>query len=205
MSDYSEKALSESIIRELEASSAVKQAMAMECIEALISAANMIVKALRLPGRKVLFCGNGGSAADCQHLTAEFIVRLSAKFNRSPLPAIALTTDTSILTACSNDFGFEEVFSRQVEALGNEGDVMVCISTSGNSTNVVKAAITARERGIKVIGFLGKEGGKLGSLMDVSINIPSVETNRIQEGHITAGHILVRLVEEQLFSGKYAG
>lgn len=186
----------------LQESAEVKLAMMNSCSSAILSAAGVIAGALRNPGAAVFFCGNGGSAADCQHLAAEFVVRLSKKRERRPLPAIALTTDTSTLTAAANDYGFDLVFARQVEALGKPGDVLVCISTSGNSKNLVEAANAARQRGMKLIGFLGGKPGLIGHLMDVSLNIPAESAMRIQEGHITAGHILVELVEDLLFDWK---
>ncbi|MBC8276936.1 MAG: SIS domain-containing protein [FCB group bacterium] len=176
--------------------------MEKETVNSIITAASMIAGCLKKPGRKIMFCGNGGSAADSQHLATEFIVRLSASRERRALAAIALTTDTSTLTAAANDYGYEHIFARQVEALGNEGDILVCISTSGNSANVVKAAEAAKSRGVKLIGFLGREPGLLGPMMNILINIPSDVCNRVQEGHITAGHIIVELVENILFDGK---
>ncbi len=187
------------ISSQLQESADIKLSMVNHCLDSIISAARLIADALNHPGGKVLLCGNGGSAADCQHLATEFTVRLSAARPRRALAALALTTDTSTLTAAANDFGFETIFARQVEALGNSGDVLICISTSGNSPNVIKAAETAKAKNVKLIGFLGESPGKLGALMDVSINIPSKVTNRIQEGHITAGHIIVGLVEDLLF------
>jgi len=184
---------------QLQASAELKLAMKNHCAKSIADAAKLIAETLSHPGGKVMLCGNGGSAADSQHLATEFTVRLSAARPRKALAAIALTTDTSTLTAAANDFGLEMIFARQVEALGNPGDVLICISTSGNSPNVVKAAETAKANEVKLIGFLGENPGKLGGLMDVSVNIPSKVTNRIQEGHITAGHIIVGLVEDLLF------
>jgi D-sedoheptulose 7-phosphate isomerase len=146
---------------------------------------------------KLLFCGNGGSAADAQHIAAELVVRMS-RAGRRAFAAVALTTDTSILTAGGNDLGFERIFSRQVEALGAAGDVLVAISTSGKSPNVVAAVRVARERGLGTVGFLGGKGGELGGMVDVAVTIPSDDTQRIQEGHITVGHILCGLLEEAL-------
>lgn len=193
--------LKKSIEEQLNASAQVKTAMSENCSDAIIAACETIADAFK-SGNKVLFCGNGGSAADSQHLATEFTVRLTAARERKALPAIALTTDTSTLTAAANDYGFDYIFSRQVEALGNRGDVLVCISTSGNSPNVVKAAETAKTKGMKLIGFLGEKPGKLGPMMDISINIPSSDNRRVQEGHITAGHIIVDLVETILFEVK---
>jgi len=191
-------ALQASITAQLQESAQLKLAMVNHCVEQIIAAARLIATALRRPGNKLMLCGNGGSAADSQHLATEFTVRLSAARLRRALAALALTTNTSTLTAAANDFGFDMIFARQVEALANPGDVLICISTSGNSPNVIKAAETAKTKGMKLIGLLGEAPGKLGPLMDISINIPSKTTNRIQEGHITAGHIIVSLVEDLL-------
>lgn len=153
-------------------------------------------------GGKVMFCGNGGSAADSQHLAAELVVRLTSQSNRRALPATALTTDSSILTACSNDFGFETVFARQIEALGNKGDILFAISTSGNSPNVIKAVETAGKKDIVTVGMLGSGGGKLAVMIDHPLVIPSSDTQRIQEAHIAVGHIIISLVEIILFPGR---
>ena len=150
-------------------------------------------------GSKLLLCGNGGSAADCQHIATELMIRLSHHIQRPALPAIALTTDTSNLTAGGNDIGFENVFARNVEGLGNKGDVLLAISTSGNSPNVVKAVEMAHKKGMKVIGFLGGNGGKLKGVVDLPIVIPSSNVQRIQEGHITVAHIICELVEDKLY------
>jgi D-sedoheptulose 7-phosphate isomerase len=148
---------------------------------------------------KLLLCGNGGSAADCQHIATEMMIRLSHHIQRPALPAIALTTDTSNLTAGGNDIGFENVFARNVEGLGNKGDVLLAISTSGNSPNVIKAVEMAHKKGMKVIGFLGGNGGKLKDIVDLSVVIPSTNVQRIQEGHITVAHIICELVEDKLY------
>ena len=144
-------------------------------------------------GNKILWCGNGGSAADCQHLAAEIVGRFRRE--RRGLPSVAMTTDTSILTAVANDYGYEAVFSRQVEALGNPGDVLVGMSTSGNSKNVVKAIEVARELGLTTIAFTGAGGGKLAELADYLFAVPSKDTARIQEAHILAGHMLCDWIE----------
>ena len=146
-------------------------------------------------GNKVLFCGNGGSAADAQHLAAELIGRFQKE--RRSLASIALTTDTSILTAVANDYGYDEVFARQVEGLGRSGDVLIGISTSGNSANVVKAALKARDTGMHTIAFTGEGGGKLKDICDITFAVPSKVTARIQEMHIMVGHIICELVEEE--------
>jgi D-sedoheptulose 7-phosphate isomerase len=147
-------------------------------------------------GQKLIFCGNGGSAADSQHLAAEFTGRFTAE--RKPLAALALTTDSSALTCIGNDYSFDDVFSRQLAALGKSGDTLVAISTSGNSANVVKAVQVAKEMGIYTIGMLGKDGGKLSSLCHLNILVPSTNTARIQEAHILIGHILCGAVERSL-------
>ena len=150
-------------------------------------------------GGKIMLCGNGGSAADSQHLATEFMIRLSHDLNRPAIAAIALTTDSSNLTAGGNDIGFENVFARNVEGLGREGDVLIAISTSGNSGNVIKAVEKARETGIVTIGFLGGSGGKLKDAVDIAVVIPSENVQRIQEGHITVGHILCEATERILY------
>jgi D-sedoheptulose 7-phosphate isomerase len=189
----------EELIRSaLESSAQTKRAMIQACSRGLMEAADMISQAMR-SGGTLLLCGNGGSAADSQHIATEFVVRLSALSERAALPALALTTDTSTLTAAANDYGFDFVFSRQIEALGRPGDVLIAISTSGSSRNVVEAAHAARDRGIQVIAFLGAEKRQLGDLADLCIQIPASDSQRVQEGHITAGHILVNLVERRLF------
>lgn len=179
-------------------SAEVKLAAATACRAAIFSAARLMTEAFRAGG-KVMFCGNGGSAADSQHLAAEFTSLLRQDFPRPGLPALALTTDTSYLTARSNDFGFTEVYARLVESLGRPGDVLVGISTSGNSGNVVAALAAARDRRITTIGLTGAGGGKLVELSDVLIAVPSRKTQHIQETHITIGHVICQLVEEQLF------
>ena len=179
-------------------SSDVKRLVAKECVADIENTATLFVKTLQNDG-KLMFCGNGGSAADCQHIAAEFVSTLQHEFNRPPLAAIALTTDTSFLTANANDFGFEGIFARQVNALGCIGDVLVGISTSGNSANVVQAFITAKQKEIKTVALTGKDGGELKELADFTIKVPSVKVQFIQETHITIGHILCKLTEETIF------
>jgi len=152
-------------------------------------------------GGKVLWCGNGGSAADAQHLAAEFVVRFTV--GRPALPSLALSVDTSVLTACANDFGYEQVFARQVEALGRKGDVLVGISTSGNSPTILCALEAARNAGIVTVGFTGKGGGKMAELCDTMLRVPSERTQNIQEAHILFGHIVVGLMEETLYPEKF--
>ncbi|MFH1764437.1 MAG: SIS domain-containing protein [Gemmatimonadota bacterium] len=150
-------------------------------------------------GGKLFFCGNGGSAADAQHLAAEYIVRFRKE--RKPLPALALTTDTSVLTAGANDFGFETVFSRQLEALGTEGDLLFLHSTSGESENLLRAAEVAKAIGIQTVAFLAKGGGRLAFLADWAIVIPTESTARAQEMHLALGHIICELVEDRVVGG----
>lgn len=174
------------------------QAMSTDAVIAaqLVDAVALSVAALR-DGRKMLFAGNGGSAADAQHWAGELVSRFY--YDRPGLAAIALTTDSSILTAIGNDYGYDYTFARQVEALGQSGDVFVAISTSGNSPNIIRAAEAARARGLHVIGFTGAGGGKLASLSDPCFHIPSTETPRIQEGHEFVGHMLCALIEAQMY------
>lgn len=186
------------IIDSLKESSETKLKIKDECFDDILAAAEMLSVAFR-NGRKLLLCGNGGSAADCQHIAAELIIRLSRRINRPALPAVSLTTDTSNLTAGGNDIGFENVFARSVEGLGNAGDVLLVISTSGNSVNLIKAVNTAKSKGLKSIGFLGAGGGNLKTMVDLPVVIPSDNVQRIQEGHITIAHIICELVEEELY------
>ena len=148
-------------------------------------------------GNKLLFAGNGGSAADCQHMAGEYVSRFL--IDRNGLPAIALTTDTSILTAIGNDYGYEMVFSRQIEALGRKGDLLFVYSTSGNSQNILKAVETAKKMGISVVGMTGLNRGKLDTMCDFIFKTPSKRTPQIQEGHLIAGHAICALVEKQFF------
>lgn len=153
-------------------------------------------------GGKILFCGNGGSAADAQHLAAEFVNRFLIE--RPPLPSIALTTDTSILTAIGNDYGYDYVFSKQVQALGNEGDILVGISTSGNSANIMNALDAAKERGVYTVGFTGNGGGKMAEKCDTVLDVPHAHTPLIQEVQLTIGHLLCQLTDYYLFENAAA-
>ena len=182
---------------QLSDSAEMKKKMAKACTPSILKAADILINAFQNK-KKVLLCGNGGSAADSQHIATELVIRLNMK-KRPALPAIALTTDTSNLTAGANDLGFERVFARSVEALGQEGDVLIAMSTSGNSQNVNYAIRKAKEREMQVIGLLGKAGGQSKDLVDIAIIVPSHDTQRIQEGHITIGHILCGLIEQELF------
>lgn len=180
-------------------SAETKQNILSSCREDVFKAIDIIKSSVQ-SGGKVMFCGNGGSAADSQHLATELIIRLSHDIKRPAIGAIALTTDSSLLTAGANDIGYENVFARSVEGLGRKGDVLVGISTSGNSANIIKAFEMAKAKGVKTIAFLGGSGGKLKGMGDSEIIIPSSNTQRIQEGHITVGHIICESVERELFS-----
>lgn len=184
-----EKIIRQRFEEHLEVANTVMQSNILQQIERIAAK----VKEALANGNKVLFCGNGGSAADSQHLAAEFVGRFQKE--RQGLPAIALTVDTSILTAVGNDYGFDRVFARQVEALGQKGDVLVGISTSGNSPNVVKAVELAKEKGIYCVGMTATGGGHLAELCDECIAVPAQVTARAQEMHILIGHILCELVD----------
>ncbi len=187
----------EEIIKKVLADSLkVKETFIKDSVSDLILLADKIAQAFT-SDRKLMLCGNGGSAADSQHIAAEFVNRFMLE--RPPLPALALTTDTSIITCIGNDYSFDDIFSKQVKALGMEGDVLLAISTSGNSKNVLKAAKDAQARGIYVAGLTGVDGGKLADLVDLALIVKSNVTARIQEGHILAGHIVCQLVDHILF------
>jgi len=178
----------------------LRRLTAETCLDPTLSGARLISEAFRR-GNKVLICGNGGSAADSQHMAAEFVNRLSQDFERPGLPAIALTTDTSFLTAYANDYGYDGAFERQVRALGKADDVLIGISTSGNSTNVVRAVAAAGQMAMKTIGLLG-EGGKLTTLVDQAVVVPSRNTQHVQEVLLAIEHTLCFLVERSLFDPK---
>ncbi len=169
-------------------------------LDALTAAARLLAKSLQ-DGHKLLIFGNGGSAADAQHLAAEFVNRF--QIERRPLPAIALTTDTSILTAIGNDYSFADIFVKQIQALGQPGDVAWGISTSGNSPNVVQALQTARQQGLHTLAVTGHGGGKMAAWADIALTVPATDTPRIQEVQITLGHILVDLVDFLLFPEQF--
>jgi len=184
------------VIREYlsESSSALLESLENSELEKkLVSASRTCVASIN-SGGKIMFCGNGGSAADSQHLAAELVSRFEKE--RTPISAVSLTVDTSIITAISNDYSFEKVFSRQVEAIGKTGDVLFCISTSGKSRNVINAAISARELGIRVISLTGHSGGELVEIADIPIMATSSRTGIIQQLHITYGHIICSLMEQ---------
>ncbi len=167
--------------------------------EQLIYNAAVVLSDSLLKNNKILLCGNGGSAADCQHIAAELVIRFRSSVKRKALPAIALTCDSSILTAGGNDIGFENIFAQQVEALGNNGDALISISTSGNSENVIRASKIAKEKNMKIIGLLGGDGGKLKEMCDIPIIVPVKETARIQESHLLIEHLLCDLIERIMF------
>ena len=162
-----------------------------------------IASASVLKGKKIMLCGNGGSAADAQHLAAEMLIRLHPNNNREGVPAIALAQDSSTITACGNDFGFDKLYQRMVLSLGNEGDCLIAITTSGNSKNIILAMKAAKEMGIKVFGFLGCGGGEAIQFCDEVFVVPSDDTGRIQEAHITAGHALMDYIEVNLLENDH--
>jgi D-sedoheptulose 7-phosphate isomerase len=188
------KFITDSLIESSETKLKIKE----QNVKDILKAVDFLVDTFK-KGNKLLLCGNGGSAADCQHIAAELVIRLSHSIKRPALPAFALTTDTSNLTASGNDIGFDNVFARSIQGLGNAGDALLVISTSGNSPNLINAVEMAKTKKMKVLAFLGGSGGKLKSLVDLSIIIPSSNIQRIQEGHITVAHIICELVEEELF------
>jgi D-sedoheptulose 7-phosphate isomerase len=187
-----------SVSRSIQASIAVKEVLLKdaELISTISKVSALLIDAMRSKNKLILF-GNGGSAADAQHIAAEFVGRFA--FNRAALPALALNVNTSSVTAIGNDYGFDQVFSRQIEALGRPGDVAIGISTSGNSVNVIQGLSVARQMGLHTVGLNGGNGGKLKGVVDHSICIPSSETPRIQECHILIGHIISELVERAIF------
>lgn len=184
-------------------SSDLKRTLGSVALDQIIEAATIITQSIK-GGGKLMACGNGGSAADAQHFAAELVGRLEAKTQRLALPAIALTTDTSVLTAIANDYGVAQIFQRQVEALGRPEDVLVAISTSGNSENVLNAVAAAKKRGVHTIGLTGR-GGKLGDEVDLAIAVPSNNTPRIQECHITIVHVICSLVEHMHLDSLHGG
>ena len=187
-----------SALEHLQVSASVTRATAERCSSSIVNVANLIVSCFQA-GHKLLICGNGGSAADAQHMAAEFVNRLSKDFERPGLPAISLTTDTSFLTSYANDYGYEGVFERQLRALGQKGDVLIGISTSGNSGNVIRALAAARESGIQTIGLIG-EGGQMTSIVDQAVVVPSRDTQHVQETLLAVEHVICLLVEQALFN-----
>lgn len=189
----------ERVLAALEEGIRLKRWLQADGVETLLRMSALGADCLR-GGGKLLFAGNGGSAGDSQHLATELVVRLSAERERPALGGLALTTDSSLLTACANDFSFEMIFQRQLEALGRPGDLLLALSTSGRSANLLAAASRARELGLGVLGFLGGSGGPLAPLCDESLVVPASNSGRVQELHIAAGHILIDLIEQRLYS-----
>lgn len=190
------------VLKAFEESNQVKGRFAEKNADAIVAAARRIAEAFAA-GNKLLIFGNGGSAADAQHIAAEFVNRFAVE--RRPLPALALSTDTSVLTSISNDYSFDEVFSKQIKALGNRGDVALAISTSGNSRNVIAGIETALDLGLHTIGLAGCGGGGLAPRCDLALVVDSRSTPRIQEAHITAGHAICELVDRILFPEAFEG
>jgi phosphoheptose isomerase len=188
------------VVDYVRSASMIQLRAAEACAEHVVKAADIIAEAMRA-GRKLLLCGNGGSAADCQHIAAEFVNRLSKTMERRALPALALTTDTSFLTAYANDYEFDGVFARQIEALGQPGDVLLGISTSGASKNVARAVHAARQCGMKTIGLLG-DGGELADEVDCAIVIPDRDTQHVQEAMLPFEHLMCQMVEQALFANR---
>jgi len=186
----------EDIIQAFETSAEVKNAFIHTHAERVVEVGQLMIRAFR-DSKKVLFFGNGGSATDASHLAAEFVGRYHR--DREPLPALALATDMAAVTCIANDYDFSDIFSRQIQAHGRKGDVAVAISTSGNSLNVIRGVEAAHERGLVTVGWTGAGGGKLADVVDYCFNVPSSVTARIQECHITLGHVLCELIEERLF------
>jgi D-sedoheptulose 7-phosphate isomerase len=184
------------VVKLFKESCRVKEAFINDNLGKLVNVIEILTAALKA-GNKIMIFGNGGSAADAQHIAAEFVNRFIIE--RPPLPAIALTTDTSVITAIGNDYDFSEIFAKQIRALGQEGDVAWGISTSGNSPNVLKGLELAKKMGLVTLAFTGKDGGAIAQIADLSLNVSSNSTARIQETHITAGHAICELVDIKLF------
>lgn len=206
---YQKKLMSENLQTQLENmkdifcdSIIVKQKIIEQGLESLIDISNQITKSIK-EGGKIMLCGNGGSAADAQHLAAEMLVRLRPDNNREGVPAIVLAQDTSTITACGNDFEYDVLYERVLKSLGKKGDCLIGITTSGNSKNIILAMKAAQEIGIKVFGFLGCGGGEALRYCDEAFVVPSNNTGRIQEAHITAGHALMEHVEDRLIESDY--
>jgi len=189
------KAFQESIV--------VKQKILEQKVHEIIPEMGELIINSIMTGNKLITCGNGGSAADAQHLAAELLIRLKPKNNRQSIPAISLAQDVSTITACGNDFGFNQVFGRVLESIGNEGDILLIISTSGNSENIIYATEVAKKKNITVISFLGSGGGKVLNACKKTFLVPSIDTARIQESHITAGHALMEYVEDGLLKNNF--
>lgn len=196
MSEVACVAMEDHIVKIFRESSHLKEAFVGENLDVIVNVVDVITAALKA-GNKILLFGNGGSAADAQHLAAEFVNRFVIE--RPPLPAIALSTDTSVITSIGNDYDFSEIFSKQIRAIGQAGDVAWGISTSGSSSNVIKALEVAKKIGMVTIGMTGKDGGDIAKMVDYSLNVSSNSTPRIQEVHITAGHVICEMIDFKLF------
>ena len=193
----------ENIIKLFKNSVEVKnELISSNSLEVIATMGDVIVESILSEG-KMMLCGNGGSAADAQHLAAEMLIRLRPNNNREGIPALALAQDTSTITACGNDFGYDFLFERLVQSIGKKGDILIAITTSGNSQNIIHAINQAKKMDIKVFGFLGAGGGKVLDLCDEVFLVPSDETGRIQECHITAGHALMEHIEDKLLDSGY--
>jgi len=191
------------VINQIADSAATKQAILENdaLLETIVTVAKACVEVYR-QGKKTMLAGNGGSAADAQHIAAELVGRYG--FDRPSIPSLALTTDTSNLTAIGNDYGYDKVFSRQLEGMGQEGDLFIGISTSGNSQNIINAFESAKDKGVATVALVGRDGGRMAKMADYAIIIPSNATPRIQESHILIGHILCDIIEKELFGGGVA-
>ena len=189
--------MEELIVKAFEESAEVKLSFVKKNLPTIVSVVELIADAFQ-EGNKVMLFGNGGSAADAQHIAAEFVNRFMIE--RPPLPALALTTDTSVITSIGNDYNYDQIFLKQIKALGKEGDIAWGISTSGNSPNVLKALKVCKGMGIKTIGMTGKDGGKMAKMVDFHLNVESDVTARVQETHITLSHVICQLVDVKLFS-----
>jgi len=197
--EESETMMSQDVLKALDSHQEVVAQVKQTLVGSITACAELLVGAL-VAGQKILIMGNGGSAADAQHMAAELVGRFLLE--RKALPAIALTTNTSNLTAIGNDYGYDDIFKRQVEALTQPGDVLIGISTSGNSRNVLSAMKLGSQLGAKTIGLLGRDGGEIGRCVDLNLTVPSQETPRIQEAHLVIIHILCDLIEKELFSSE---
>ncbi len=191
--------MKDAIIRNFEESARVKTAFARENADRIAEVVRLIARAFR-DGRKVILFGNGGSATDASHIAAEFVNRFL--IDRPPLPAVALNTDPAVMTSIGNDFGFDQLFSKQLSALGQKGDVVIAISTSGNSANVIRALEVAKAKGLRTVVLTGGTGGRMANMADHTFIVPTKHTPHIQETHITLGHTICQLVDEELFGGK---
>jgi D-sedoheptulose 7-phosphate isomerase len=198
MQPLDKKTILDFITTSIRSSIDTKEKLLAQCTDNIATAGERLVEVIKRGG-KIMFCGNGGSAADSQHLAAELVGHL--RHDRRPLPALALTTDTSALTAIGNDYEFKDIFSRQVRALGRPGDVLIGISTSGNSKNVLEAVLAAKDMNIVTIGLLGKGGGKIAPLCDYTVIAPGDDTQRAQECHLLVGHIWMEMIESSVIKG----